>query len=105
MISVQPINFSDVYIMVDQGAGDSWLLRVVQDFIQPGVSGSLMTFTLVVIFLMTCFFAIWPLFVDYSVHYVIMAVLSFCFLLSFIYFSHHLKKNPEFMRPERPKID
>jgi hypothetical protein len=91
--------------MADQSAGDSWLVRVARDFIRPGVSGTLLNFTLAVIFLMTCFFVIWPMFVDYSIHYVIMAVLSFCFLLSFMYFSYHLKKNPEFMRPDRPKTD
>lgn len=65
---------------------------------KPGVTVGLLNFTRLVIFLMTCFFFLWPL-VDYNIHYIIMGFLSLGFFLSFEFFSYHLKKNPDIMNP------
>ena len=62
---------------------------------QPTIM-KVLNFTQMAIFLMFLFFAIVP-FLNYSIHYVIMAILSFCFYLSFRYFLNQLKKNPELL--------
>jgi hypothetical protein len=82
--------------------GESWLVRMVRSFCQPGVGNGLLNFTRFVIFAMLCFFVIWP-FIDFNIHYVILGILSFCFFLSFEYFVYHLKKNPDVMERNHPK--
>jgi hypothetical protein len=92
--------------MADQPAAGSGsaLARVVRSFFEPGVSIGLLNFTRVVIFLMLCFFVIWPFF-DYNIHYVFMAILSFFFFLSFEYLVYHLKRDPDVMRGNRKKTE
>ena len=72
--------------------------------LQPGVSVTLLNLIRGVIVLMTCFFFLWP-FVDYNIHYIVMGFMSLGFLLSFEYFSYHLKQNPDIMNPKAAKAD
>lgn len=69
-------------------------MKVFSSLFGPSVDELLMNITKTVIFLMTCFFGI-MIYVDYNIHYLIMCMLSFCFFLSFQYFSIQLKKHPE----------
>jgi hypothetical protein len=107
-------HYSEVYIFanlchfmtVERAAlpREPWLVGAVRSFFEPGVGHGLLNFTRYVIFAMLCFFVIWP-FIDYSIHYVVMAILSFCLFLSYEYFIYHLKKDPEVMRGNRPKTE
>lgn len=72
--------------------------------LDSGVSVGLLNVARAVILVMLGFFCLWPL-VDYNIHYVVMAVLSFCMFLSFEFFVYHLKKNPDIMNPPPTKVD
>jgi membrane protein implicated in regulation of membrane protease activity len=83
---------------------ESAVARALRSFFETGVSVGLLNFTRVVIVLILCSFVIWP-FIDYNIHFVFMAILSFFFFLLFEYLVYHLKRNPDVMRGNRPKTE
>jgi hypothetical protein len=86
------------------GESSNVIVGWVNSLLAPGFGFGLLNFTRVVIFVMMVFFVIWP-FIDYNIHYVIMAILSFCFFVSFEYLTYHLKKNPELMQGQKARTD
>jgi hypothetical protein len=88
-----------------EGKKSGWLVPLIKGILEPGVTTGLLGFTRIVILLMMGFFLCWAVFVDYNIHFMIMAALSLCLFLSFEYFAYHLKKEPALMKADKTKSE
>ena len=78
----------------------SWFMQLFQ----PGVGMGVINFARLSIIAVMIFLVVMT-FVHYSIHWIIMSIITLCLFFSFEFFVSELKKDPEFMAGKDPHVD